>query len=399
MDAATGKRLRNKGLENRSTATANGRVELKRRRWQIKGVGSCTPIDQLLDKAEATISLGLRVLCCRQNADARSFDKAAETLAEVGQVRVSGELLRQVVETEGKRALALAESEALRPAWTVEDCRITTPDGRSVRRVYVGADAYLVSLITDDEKNKRRGKVSEKRQKRGKKARPLGRRKQGSDQRWKEIKAVTFYSEDMKCRQTSITKGDCDGLGRRMRRDAENLEFHRAEERVGNVDGGPWIIRQLDRRLNTSAVGLDFYHLGQNVYKTKNTVFGEKNPLGDKWVGDILHNVKHEGYQRIWNDLLELRKETRGVKRKEVDRMLAYASDRREMIRYPEFIAKGWQIGSGPMESQCRVLSDRVRGSGMRWDADNAEAVMALEAMEQSNQWPQYWKIATLHNN
>ena len=51
------------------------------------------------------------------------------------------------------------------------------------------------------------------------------------------------------------------------------------------------------------------------------------------------------------------------------------------MIRYPEFIAKGWQIGSGPMESQCRVLSERVRGSGMRWDADNAEAVMALEAI------------------
>jgi hypothetical protein len=35
----------------------------------------------------------------------------------------------------------------------------------------------------------------------------------------------------------------------------------------------------------------------------------------------------------------------------------------------------------------------------MRWDADNAEAVMALEAMEQSNQWPQYWKLAMLHNN
>jgi len=88
-----------------------------------------------------------------------------------------------------------------------------------------------------------------------------------------------------------------------------------------------------------------------------------------------------------------------GSKAKEVDRSINYLSDRRHMIRYPEFIAKGWQIGSGPMESQCRMLSDRVRGSGMRWDADNAEVVMALEAMEQSNQWPQYWKIAMLHNN
>ncbi len=184
-----------------------------------------------------------------------------------------------------------------------------------------------------------------------------------------------------------------------MRRDAENLEFHRAQERVGNVDGGPWIIRQFDKRLSTHAVGLDCYHLGQNVHKTKKLIFGEKSQLGEKWVGKVLHGVKHQGYERLWEDLLDLRKTTRGSKRKEVDRLINYVSDRRHMIRYPEFIAKGWQIGSGPMESQCRMLSDRVRGSGMRWDADNAEAVMALEAMEQSNQWPQYWKIAMLHNN
>jgi len=399
VDVKTGKRLRNKGSENRSTATSNGRVEIKRRRWHIKGVGSCSPLDVLLDAAEATVSLGLRELCCRENADARSFDKAADTLARVGQVRVSGELLRQVVEAEGKRALALTASEQLRPGWTSEDCRTTTPEGRELRRVYVGADAYMVSLVTDVEKENRLRKVRAKRQKSGKKLRVLGRRKKGADQRWKEVKAVTFYSEDMKHRQTSVTGGNCDALGRVMRRDAENLEFHRAEERVGNVDGGPWIIRQLDKRLNTSAVGLDFYHLGQNAHKTRKIIFGEKSPLGEKWIGELLHGVKHEGYERMWNDLLELRKTLRGAKRKEVDRLINYVSDRRGMVRYPEFISKGWQIGSGPMESQCRVLSDRVRGSGMRWDADNAEAVMALEAMEQSHQWPQYWKIAMLHNN
>ncbi len=263
--------MRNKGSENRSTATANGRVEIQRRRWHLQGVGSCSPLDALMDAAEATVSLGLRELCCRQNAEARSFDKAAETLAKVGQVRVSGELLRQVVEAEGRRALALAAAEELRPGWTSEHCRTTAPDGREVRRIYVGADAYMVSLVTDVEKENRLRKVREKRPKRGKKARALGRRKKGADQRWKEVKAVTFYSEDMKHRHTSVTRGNCDALGRLMRRDAENMEFHRAQERVSNVDGGPWIIRQFEKRLNTNAVGLDFYHLGQNVHKTKNT--------------------------------------------------------------------------------------------------------------------------------
>ena len=57
------------------------------------------------------------------------------------------------------------------------------------------------------------------------------------------------------------------------------------------------------------------------------------------------------------------------------------------MIRYPEFVEKGWQIGSGPTEATCKTLTARLKGSGMRWDADNAEALMALEALTQSGQW------------
>ena len=52
-------------------------------------------------------------------------------------------------------------------------------------------------------------------------------------------------------------------------------------------------------------------------------------------------------------------------------------SERRDMIKYPEFIAKGWQIGSGPTEATCKTLNARLKGSGMRCDADKAEALMA----------------------
>ncbi len=75
-------------------------------------------------------------------------------------------------------------------------------------------------------------------------------------------------------------------------------------------------------------------------------------------------------------------------------RLLNYVSERREMIRYPEFVAKGWQIGSGPTEATCKTLTARLKGSGMRWDADNAEAVMGLEALYQSGQWDAYGKVS-----
>ena len=51
------------------------------------------------------------------------------------------------------------------------------------------------------------------------------------------------------------------------------------------------------------------------------------------------------------------------------------------MICYPAFLAKGWQIGSGPTEATCKTLTARLKGSGMRWDGDNAEAIMGLEAL------------------
>jgi hypothetical protein len=53
------------------------------------------------------------------------------------------------------------------------------------------------------------------------------------------------------------------------------------------------------------------------------------------------------------------------------------------MIRYKEFTEQGRQIGSGPTESMCKAVTLRVKGGGKKWDGDNAEAVMTLEALDQ----------------
>jgi len=66
-DPSTGQRLKKKGTGDRSTLTANGRVSLRRRRWQHRGGGAVVPVDPLLDRAEATVSRGTRQLCCRLN--------------------------------------------------------------------------------------------------------------------------------------------------------------------------------------------------------------------------------------------------------------------------------------------------------------------------------------------
>ena len=392
MDPGTRRRKQNKGSDEHDLLTVNGRVRIRRKHYYSCQEGTTTPVDALLDAAEAAVSVGVREMCSRLNAGAKSFARAAENLERTAQLRISRETLRQIVENDGKLALRLSESGKLAPAWKAKDC--LGPDGKSL--VYLSSDGFTAPLVTQAEKEKRRKQVLAKRRRCGKKRRALTRIKRGADQRYKEFKAVMFYDQKMEHRLVSVTRGDCQAAGRLMRRDAGRIDFKSADYRVGNIDGGPWIIGQIrQRRLPMTATGLDFYHLGENVHKARRVIFGEENPAGNQRVGALLHTAKHEGYEPLWERLLELRKDTRGqARRKAADRLLNYVSDRREMIRYPEFLAHGWQIGSGPMESQCRVVPDRVKGPGKRWDADNAEAVMALEAVHQSRQWTALWQAA-----
>jgi len=74
-------------------------------------------------------------------------------------------------------------------------------------------------------------------------------------------------------------------------------------------------------------------------------------------------------------------------------------AERQAMMDYAECEKRGWDVGTGPMESMCGVTTDRLKGRGRRWDLDNAEAVMALEAMYQSNLWDRYWAKALCNQN
>ena len=384
-------------MQAHTLLTINGRIEIQRRRWHIGRQGSTTPADSLVELSEATVSLGARELCCRLNANASSFEKAAENLKRAAQIHLSGELLRQVVETEGKSVMAANQAELLSPVWKASECR--TPEGKS--RVYMGADGVMVPHVTDAEKQKRRERVRGKRQRRGRRCKPLPTPKRGADQSYKEFKIVTFYDQEMTRRLVSVTRGNHEAAGRLMRRDARRIDLKSAEERVGNVDGSPWIVNQTHKqRLKLSAVGLDFYHFGENVHKGRRSAFGEQDGAGESWAGQVLHVAKHEGYDRLWNQLVTWRGGLKGrAQRRAADQLLNYVSDRRAMILYPAFLARGWQIGSGPTESMCKLVPKRLKGTGMRWDSDNAEAVACLEAMEQSHHWSQYWAASFASRN
>lgn len=372
--------------------TVNGRVVVKRIRWQGSD-GSRTVIDTYLDRVERTISVGVRELACRLNGGGTNFDRAAENLKQAAQVEVSGETLRQLVEAEGKQVVKAFRDGTLPITWTAKDCPAEPGTEGSPTRLDFGCDGVMAPMVTEEEKAKRRTRIRTKRRKPGRTRRPLPRAKRGADQRYKEFKIVTYYDEPKTHRLVLGTKGNCEEAGRIMRRLAARIDLDAASEKVGNVDGAPWIRGQVEgRNLPLDELGLDFYHLAENVHKARRTVYGETSLAGMVWAGEVLHVFKHDGYDDAWERLVTWRCQWRGAKRKAADALMNYVCERRGMILYPEFAAKGWQIGSGPTESCCKTLTQRLKGSGMRWDADNAEAVMALESLRESGLWQTYWQ-------
>jgi hypothetical protein len=211
--------------------TVNGRVRLWRRRWHAAGQGTMTPLDAWVDLAEATISLGVREMACRLNGDGKNFDKAAENLARTAQVQLSGESLRQLVETEGQRVVEAQLRGQLPIAWSAADCQVDAQT--TTTRVYFGCDGVQVPLVTDGEKRGRRAKIKDKRRRRGRRAKPLPRLKAGADQKYKEFKIIAYYDDTQAHRVVLGTRGDCAVAGRLIRREAAHIRFDQAGWQVG----------------------------------------------------------------------------------------------------------------------------------------------------------------------
>ncbi len=263
-----------------------------------------------MDRAEDSISLGLREMACRLNLASRNFDKAAENLGRAAQVYLSGEFLRQVVESEGKAVQAAAKAGQLPIDWTASDCPALDSNEQPTERsrIYLGSDGVMVPHITQKEKQTRRDRTKAKRRRCGKKRRALPKARKGADGPFKEFKIVTLYDDAGEHRVVTVTRGDCTEAGRLMRRDAGRVGLDKADDKVGVVDGSDWIKNQIQssraypwttwgwisttcRRISTRRATRGFS--GKKIREGQaGTVFS----LGEH---DAVHVAKHEGYEKL----------------------------------------------------------------------------------------------------
>lgn len=363
-------------------------MEIERRLYWNRDAGSVIPVDLWLGITNDRYSPGVREMCCRESCGS-DFRQAAEDLKRVGQITLTHEMMRQVVEAEARQAAGQQHAGTLGPTWTAADCRSQPQEPTCV---ITGADGVKVPLVREVEKAKRRAL----RRRRGPKVRRRRKRiARGADQAYKEFKIVAFYDPAKEHQHVVGTSGNHRALGRLMRREARKIKLQHAQQKYSVTDGADWILRQYQQQLPMlEANVLDYYHLREHVIAASYRVLGEATAQAQAWREQMMGVVLEEGPVRLLEEIGQLRRKTRSAtKRAALTALQDYVAPRTEMLKYPQFKTKGYDIGSGPTEAHCKTLTARLKGPGMRWDKPNAEGMMALASIRASGLWSHYWRL------
>jgi hypothetical protein len=188
---------------------------------------------------------------------------------------------------------------------------------------------------------------------------------------------------------------DLEGLGTQLRRQADAVGLWQADRVIALTDGGNGLEPMLRRDFARAELILDFWHASEHLsglaklYAGPTT--GTARVLTDQWC----HQMKHEGGEAILTTLRGLDLTGCPAATVEDHRLLVqHFAKNVQRMDYPRYRRQGWQIGSGSVEAACKtVIGGRLKGSGMRWGEDGADAVSHLRALflSEKGQWDAYW--------
>ena len=81
----------------------------------------------------------------------------------------------------------------------------------------------------------------------------------------------------------------------------------------------------------------------------------------------------------------------KGNRLKTLEKVIGYYRTNRDHMKYDEYLAAGYPIGSGVIEGACRhLVKDRMERSGMRWTIEGATSVLKLRATYLNQHWDQF---------
>jgi len=161
---------------------------------------------------------------------------------------------------------------------------------------------------------------------------------------------------------------------------------------VGFVtDGSEWLPKFADYHRADAVRVLDFPHAGEHISAVGRASLGDGSAAAQTWLQAQLHELKHNGPTAV---LTEVRRVVASQPAADTDSAghLTYLEKREAQMCYPEFLAAGWPIGDGAVESANKLVGEaRLKGSGMHWARPHVDPMLALRNIVCNDRWDEAW--------
>ncbi len=141
---------------------------------------------------------------------------------------------------------------------------------------------------------------------------------------------------------------------------------------------------------------LDLFHVMERLWKAAWCFFDESTQKREahRWVEKELRMLLEGKVRHVIGGLRQMmtKRELKGARRKTVREVTGYFERNRARMKYDEYLAAGYPIGSGVVEGACRhLVKDRLERTGMRWQPDGAQAMLNLRATYLNGEWNSFW--------
>lgn len=150
----------------------------------------------------------------------------------------------------------------------------------------------------------------------------------------------------------------------------------------------------MQREHFTGAVGiLDLFHVLGRLWAVAHCFHAEGSDGARQYVEERLRDLLQG---RVGYVIAGLRRRLNGgrlsgPKRAVVKSAVEYLANNRDHMRYDEYLAAGYPIGSGVAEGACRhLVKDRLERTGMRWTVEGAQAMLHVRALYLNDQWGEF---------
>lgn len=333
------------------------------------------PFDQQAGLTGRHLTPGLERVATLAGTVADSFEKAAEVVQEMAGVRLGESTVERTTEDAGCRlAAAVAAGQTFGPkvAWPWHKdyhgrtCAYVEMDATGVRQQGEGGTAAegrmaYVGLVAN------------------------------------LIPEWPWPDEKREAVKTRYLAGlyPLVAFGPLLRKPAGQVGMDQADLWLGLTDGGNGLEDRLEENFpRVEVVILDFFHPAERLTGLARLLHPKDEAAAEEQARQWRGLLQDEGGAVLAAVLREHPWPRRAGLAEAVTEVVDYLERQAHRMEYPEYLAQGWNIGSGAVESACKtVVGQRLKLAGMRWGEDGADALCHLRALYRSEkgQWEAFW--------